>query len=71
MLLHALGENGVPSPSDLDQYVSEDIDRYGVKLADLHAKLDRARREQIDGLEDAPEGKDDELLARDGEALAS
>lgn len=66
-----LGENGVPAPSVLEQYVAEDVERYGTKLADMHTKLSRARREQVEGFEDAAEGKDDELLAQDGEVLAA
>lgn len=55
----------------LEQYVAEDVERYGAKLSDMRSKLDRARRDQVEGFEDAVEGKDEELLAQDAEALAA
>ena len=50
ILLHTLNENGVGSPASLETYVHEDIDRYGVKLTDLHGKLKKARSDQLDGI---------------------
>jgi hypothetical protein len=62
----------VPSPSALEEYVSEDIDHYGAKLADLHGKLERARRDQLDGVEPGPSvAGEEEAFARDGEALSA
>ncbi|ORY56206.1 hypothetical protein BCR35DRAFT_309912 [Leucosporidium creatinivorum] len=72
ILLHVLSENGVPSPSALEEYVSEDIDHYSAKLADLHGKLERARRDQLDGVEPGPGvAGEEEAFARDGEALSA
>ncbi|BGO92951.1 Transcriptional activator spt7 [Rhodotorula toruloides] len=75
ILVHALGENGVPSPAHLQAYVSEDVDRYGSRLSDLLAKLERARREQLDSLteEDVAraDGADEALFADDGEAFVA
>ncbi|GAA5849941.1 hypothetical protein JCM8547_000959 [Rhodosporidiobolus lusitaniae] len=48
MLTQTLSENGIPSPSALDSYVAEDIDRYGSRLSELLRKLERAREEQLD-----------------------
>lgn len=69
ILLHALGENGVPAPSFIKSYVSEDIDRYGVKLTELHGKLEKARKDQLEGIE-GPIIGDEEVFARDGESLS-
>ena len=48
--MHTLNENGVASPASLETYVHEDIDRYGVKLTDLHGKLKKARSDQLEGI---------------------
>ncbi|CEQ42115.1 SPOSA6832_03880, partial [Sporobolomyces salmonicolor] len=73
ILLHTLAENGVPAPSSLEAYVSEDIDRYGTRLSDLLAKLDRTRQERLDEISPEDQQKaeqaDDEVFADDGEAL--
>ncbi|GAA5887636.1 hypothetical protein JCM5296_004441 [Sporobolomyces johnsonii] len=73
ILLHTLAENGVAAPSSLEAYVSEDIDRYGTRLSDLLAKLDRTRQERLDGISPEDQQKaeqaDDEFLKDDGEAL--
>lgn len=67
-MLHTLSENGVPSLSHIETYVL-DIDKYGNKLADLHAKLEKARKDQLEGVEVAA-ALDEDLLANDAEALA-
>ncbi|KAK4695954.1 transcriptional activator SPT7, partial [Phenoliferia sp. Uapishka_3] len=69
ILLHVLGENGVPAPSHLEDYVSEDIDRYGVKLVDLHSKLQRARQDQLDNVKDVVPLLDEQVFAEDSEML--
>ncbi|GAA6051283.1 hypothetical protein JCM3770_006794 [Rhodotorula araucariae] len=48
ILTRTLSENGVPSPPHLSSYVTEDVDRYGQRLSDLLAKLERTRAEQLD-----------------------
>jgi transcriptional activator SPT7 len=68
ILLHVLNENGVPSPAYIESYVADDIDKYGTKLQDLHGKLERARKDQLEALDGSAIG-DDEVFARDGEAL--
>lgn len=69
ILLHVMGENGVPAPSFLEDYVSEDIDRYGVKLEDLHLKLKRAREAQLEDVEGAAPVIDEQVFADDSELL--
>lgn len=73
--MHALGENGVPSPAHLQAYVSEDIDRYGSRLSDLLAKLERTRREQLESLSEEAvsqaERADEALFADGGEAFVA
>ncbi|GAA5832880.1 hypothetical protein JCM11251_000515 [Rhodosporidiobolus azoricus] len=82
MLTHTLSENGVPTPSLLDTYVSEDIDRYGSRLSDLLRKLERAREEQLDESiasvgavaeesAPAPPQEEEELFREGGEAFVS
>lgn len=72
MLLHTLAENGVPSPSALGEYVEQHIEVYGTKLTELHGKLERARRDQLDGVETAPGVKgEEEAFEREGEALSA
>jgi len=48
ILTRTLSENGVPSPSHLSAHVTEDVDRYGQRLTDLLAKLERTRQDQLD-----------------------
>ncbi|BGP36918.1 Transcriptional activator spt7 [Rhodotorula kratochvilovae] len=48
ILTRTLSENGIPSPSHLSAYVSEDVDRYGQRLSDLLSKLERTRAEGLD-----------------------
>ncbi|GAA5890246.1 hypothetical protein JCM8208_002750 [Rhodotorula glutinis] len=48
ILTRTLSENGVPSPSHLSAHVTEDVDRYGQRLSDLLAKLERTRQDQLD-----------------------
>ncbi|TNY19267.1 hypothetical protein DMC30DRAFT_354181, partial [Rhodotorula diobovata] len=48
ILTRTLSENGIPSPSHLSAHVTEDVDRYGQRLSDLLAKLERTRKEQLD-----------------------
>ncbi|KAL8283696.1 hypothetical protein RQP46_005491 [Phenoliferia psychrophenolica] len=69
ILLHVLGENGVPSPSHLEDYVSEDIDRYGAKLDGLHLKLQKAHRAQVEDVDGAAPGLDDQIFVEDSEML--
>ncbi|BGP21743.1 Transcriptional activator spt7 [Rhodotorula toruloides] len=75
ILVHALGENGVPSPAHLQAYVSEDIDRYGSRLSDLLAKLERTRRDQLDLLTEDDKARADHaheaLFADNGEAFVA
>ncbi|GAA5899960.1 hypothetical protein JCM6882_007012 [Rhodosporidiobolus microsporus] len=79
MLTHTLAENGIPSPSALDLYVSDDIDRYGSRLSDLLRKLERAREEQLDaalasagaGDEEKTPEDEEELFREDAEAFVT
>lgn len=64
-----LQENGVPSPGALNEFVKEDVDRYGVRLNGLKAKLQKAREDQLD---QAPLGAvigDHDLFMDNSEAL--
>ncbi|GAA5908039.1 SAGA histone acetyltransferase complex subunit SPT7 [Sporobolomyces salmoneus] len=73
MLLNTLSESGVPSPSTLHDYVSDDIDQYGTRLSDLLNKLERSRQDQLNALtpEDEKEiAEADQVIEADnGEAL--
>lgn len=74
ILNNTLSENGVPSPSVLESYVTEDIDRYGSRLSDLLRKLERTREEQLDAASlpgDDATAAEALLLDEDGTALAS
>jgi transcriptional activator SPT7 len=39
IILHTLFESGVPKIQDLEQYISDDIERHGGRLADLEKKI--------------------------------
>jgi hypothetical protein len=42
-----LGNNGNVSLKELDNYVQDDVFRYGAKLEDMHKKLRQALDEQV------------------------
>jgi hypothetical protein len=42
-----LGNNGNVTTRELDDYVQDDIFRYGAKLDDMHKKLRQALDEQV------------------------
>lgn len=42
-----LGNNGNATTRELDDYVQDDIFRYGAKLDDMHKKLRQALDEQV------------------------
>lgn len=69
MVVHALHNSGGTHVRKLDAYVKNDIERYGVRLREWLRKLQTAYKEQLTNLGRAAV-EDDELLARDGEALA-
>lgn len=46
-----LGNNGNVSLKELDNYVQDDVFRYGAKLEDMHKKLRQALDEQVSGLD--------------------
>ncbi|GAA5949495.1 hypothetical protein JCM3765_002680 [Sporobolomyces pararoseus] len=73
MLLNTLSESGIPSPSTLHDYVSDDINQYGARLSDLLGKLERSRQERLNTLTPEDEKKVEEadqvIDADDGEAL--
>ncbi|GAA6023596.1 hypothetical protein JCM11491_006048 [Sporobolomyces phaffii] len=73
MLVNTLSESGVPSPTTLRDYVSDDIDQYGVRLGDLLGKLQRSREERLNALGPEDERSLDEadqvIEADEGEAL--
>ncbi|KAI5478540.1 transcriptional activator SPT7 [Pseudohyphozyma bogoriensis] len=68
ILLHTLNENGVPAPSHIESYVTEDIDHYGSKLKDLRAKLQKARQVQLDAF-DGPAVEDEQIFDDENEAF--
>ncbi|KAK7029559.1 Transcriptional activator spt7 [Paramarasmius palmivorus] len=45
IILHTLFESGMSKVSDLERYVSDDVERYGSRLGDLEKKLVGAYRE--------------------------
>ncbi|WFC95889.1 Transcriptional activator spt7 [Malassezia brasiliensis] len=69
MIVHALHNSGGTHVQKLDAYIKNDVKRYGATLRDWLRKLKAAYREQLTNLGRAVV-EDDELLARDGEALA-
>ncbi|KAI8601118.1 hypothetical protein EDD21DRAFT_115910 [Dissophora ornata] len=50
ILLHTLYENGVSSVGELEGYIREDVERYGLKLQDIHRKLETSYSETINSL---------------------
>ncbi|CAG8604516.1 11840_t:CDS:10 [Paraglomus brasilianum] len=40
ILLHTLNENGVSSVNELDSYIRDEVERYGVRLSDVNRRLD-------------------------------
>lgn len=69
MVVHALHGSGGTRVCQLDAYVKNDVERYGVRLREWLRKLQGAYREQLTNLGRAVV-EDDELLADDGQALA-
>ncbi|KAF8058681.1 hypothetical protein FPV67DRAFT_1720647 [Lyophyllum atratum] len=57
IILHTLFESGTSKVQDLERYISDDVERYGVRLLDLEKKLVGAYREST-----AAEVLDDEGL---------
>lgn len=68
MVVHALHNSGGTHVQKLDAYIKNDVERYGARLREWLRKLQGAYREQLANLGRAVV-EDDELLARDGEAL--
>lgn len=68
MVVHALHNSGGTHVQKLDAYIKNDVERYGVRLREWLRKSQSAYREQLTNLGRAVV-EDDELLARDGEAL--
>lgn len=48
ILLHTLHENGVNQLEDLDDYITDDVERHGDRLNGLVRKLEGAYRDVID-----------------------
>ncbi|GAA5922636.1 SAGA histone acetyltransferase complex subunit SPT7 [Sporobolomyces koalae] len=73
ILAHALSESGIPSPSTLRDYVTDDIDHYSTRLTDLLDKLERSRQARLHALtpedEKAVDEADQIIDADGGEAL--
>ena len=64
-----LGNNGNVTTSELDDYVQDDVFRYGAKLDDMHKKLRQALDEQVSvsvppNVENLPRSADTGLLSR-------
>ncbi|KAG6880094.1 hypothetical protein C0992_006368 [Termitomyces sp. T32_za158] len=49
IILHTLFESGISKVQELERYVSDDVERYGVRLAGLEEKLITAYRESTAG----------------------
>ena len=47
IILHTLFESGVSQVSELEKFVSDDIERYGSRLLELEKKLVGAYRESV------------------------
>ncbi|WFD00206.1 hypothetical protein MYAM1_002954 [Malassezia yamatoensis] len=69
MIQHTLQSSGGTCVEKLHSYIRTDIERYGVRLREWLRKLRVAYRDQLTNIGRAVV-EDDELLARDGEALS-
>lgn len=49
IILHTLFESGVTRIQDLERYVRDDVERYGVRLGELENKIVGAYREAASG----------------------
>ncbi|MBW0470903.1 hypothetical protein O181_010618 [Austropuccinia psidii MF-1] len=70
MIYQALRANGVGELDELEGYVKDDVDKYGVKLNDLLRKLQTGYGNGLAGTVSKVFG-DDDLFAKDGEALVT
>jgi transcriptional activator SPT7 len=48
-VLHALHENGQMQPQDLETHIKDEIEREGVKIAELSRKVRQAYKETVSG----------------------
>lgn len=48
-MLHALHENGQMQPQDLETHIKDEIEREGVKIAELSRKVRQAYKETVSG----------------------
>ncbi|WFD44289.1 Transcriptional activator spt7 [Malassezia psittaci] len=69
MIQHTLQSSGGTCVEKLHSYIRTDIERYGARLREWLRKLQVAYRDQLTNIGRAVV-EDDELLARDGEALS-
>jgi hypothetical protein len=47
IILHTLFESGITRVGDLEQYIQDDVVRYGGRLSELRKKLDNAYQEIV------------------------
>lgn len=69
MVLHTLQECGNASVASLENYIRNDVERYGSKMSDLLRKLRSSYREQFNLSTERGVVEDEMLFADNGEAL--
>ncbi|KAI9311667.1 hypothetical protein BX666DRAFT_1994349 [Dichotomocladium elegans] len=62
ILIHALYENGTKSIDELESYIHNDIERYGVRLQDIYCKLETSYQDLLSGSYDRSEEDDEGLF---------
>ncbi len=71
IILHTLHESGTPDVHSLENYIKNDVERYGTKMTDLLRKLRSSYREQFNMSTERGVIEDEALFADNGEALVA
>ncbi|GAC96067.1 hypothetical protein PHSY_003646 [Pseudozyma hubeiensis SY62] len=71
MILHTLQECGNFSVASLENYIRNDVERYGTKMSELLRKLRSSYREQFNMSTERGVVEDEALFADNGEALVA
>lgn len=71
MVLHTLQESGGADVQSLENYIKNDVERYGSKMSDLLRKLRSSYREQFNLSTERGVIEDEALFRDDGEALVA
>ncbi|EST09420.1 Bromodomain transcription factor [Kalmanozyma brasiliensis GHG001] len=71
MILHTLQESAGASVASLENYIRNDVERYGAKMGELLRKLRVGYRDQFERSTERGVVEDEALFAGDGEALVA